>query len=525
MIDAIVGWLVATVGDHGLRLVKGSAEERVLRRALSRTIDSVVRQELVDSQDALRAGLEICFSGPPSASDHSTGSVMGDLRAAVTERLALLGQLVDSRTGRPFYGDVQVEPDVLVDRVTDAFVQALRQTAIESGPEGLLHALESEEMRGLIDGLARDLPEATRTAVQKAVAHEAADGLLIDPARRWELDRFPPSALLRAEYAVVPFHGRDGLLADIGDWASSPVSCAMTLWTGAGGMGKTRLMMEAVQRFRDAGWRAGFLAPHVREVSAAQLVTLGEGAAGVAVVIDYAETRTSVVHSLCRTALATGAVTRLILLARAAAGWWYELRRTSGPVGDFLNGPAVTRRELSPLTAGCASRAEEFRLAARSYADVLGVPVPAEAENLSASYYDRVLFLHMRALAATQGSDVQGEGGLLDYLLRRESAFWDAGVQDSGLGLLAGRPVHQAAALATLTGGATGRAEAIELLAQAPLLGGQPAAVVSKLAELLHRLYPAPTWLAGVQPDLLGEHLVGRAIEDDPMLLGVFGGP
>lgn len=525
MIDAMVGWLVATVGDHGLRLVKGSPEERALGRALSSTIDSVVRQEHVDSQEALRAGLEICFSEPPSPSGHSTGSVRGDLRTAVAERLAHLSQMVNSHTRRPFYDDVQVEPDVLVERVTDALVQAVRQTVIESGPERLLQALESEQMRDLIDGVARDLPEATRTAVQKTVAHEAADGLLIDPARRWEPDRFPPSALLRPEYTVVPFHGRDELLADIGDWALDPVSCAMTLWTGAGGMGKTRLMLEAVQRLRDDGWRAGFLAPHVREVSVGQLVTLGERAVGVVVVIDYAETRASVVKSLCRTALATGAVTRIILLARAAGDWWYELRRSSGTVGDFLNGPAVTRRELSPLAAGLDSRAEEFRVAARSYADVLGVPLPAEGENLSAAYYDRVLFLHMRALAATEGSDVQSEGGLLDDLLRRESAFWDTGVQDNGLGFLTGRPVRQAAALATLAGGATGRAEAIELLAQAPLLDGQPAAVVSKLAELLHRLYPAPTWLAGVQPDLLGEHLVGRAIEDDPMLLGVFGGP
>jgi hypothetical protein len=60
------------------------------------------------------------------------------------------------------------------------------------------------------------------------------------------------------------------------------------------------------------------------------------------------------------------------------------------------------------------------------------------------------------------------------------------------------------------------------LISQVPLLAGQPRAVVTKLTMLLHDLYPAPTWLAGVQPDLLGEHLVATSIDEDPLLLGVF---
>jgi hypothetical protein len=75
--------------------------------------------------------------------------------------------------------------------------------------------------------------------------------------------------------------------------------------------------------------------------------------------------------------------------------------------------------------------------------------------------------------------------------------------------------------VATLAGQAGNRTEAIRLLASsAPLLGGQSAVVVDAVAELLHRLYPGEAWLQGVLPDLLGEHLVERALDEDPDLLG-----
>src|SRR5262249_46475832 len=108
----------------------------------------------------------------------------------------------------------------------------------------------------------------------------------------------------------------------------------------------------------------------------------------------------------------------------------------------------------------------------------------------------------------------------------RERQFLDDGVESLAGGQLKGRPILQCAAAATLAGRTNDRADAARLLSSsAPLLDGQPAAVVDAVAELLHRLYPREAWLAGVQPDLLGEHLVERALLEDPDLLGaVFGG-
>jgi hypothetical protein len=61
--------------------------------------------------------------------------------------------------------------------------------------------------------------------------------------------------------------------------------------------------------------------------------------------------------------------------------------------------------------------------------------------------------------------------------------------------------------------------EAIRLISRAPALAGQPATATAAVAELLHSLYPGDGWLEGVQPDLLGEHLLYRAGQEDPAIL------
>jgi len=127
----------------------------------------------------------------------------------------------------------------------------------------------------------------------------------------------------------------------------------------------------------------------------------------------------------------------------------------------------------------------------------------------------------MAALAAVQGERLRTEEELLDWALRRERGFLDQGVRSIGCGQLAGHPILQCAAVATLAGSAPDRRAAAELLARAPLMGGQTAAVVDTVAELLHRLYPGQTWLQGVLPELLGEHLIESATVADPDLLGV----
>lgn len=375
------------------------------------------------------------------------------------------------------------------------------------------------EMLRRLDGLA-DLPELIRQAIATAQAHM----LVADPAMRWHGDRFPSSALLRPEYRVVPFWGRDDMIDGILAWAAEGSDVSLRLYVGAGGMGKTRLMIEACGRLRLAGWRAGFL--HESTATADQLAVLGRDARGVVVVVDYSETRPGAVSRLIDAALAATVPVRVLLLARSTADWWPRLRQLPDAVGDFLNGPAVGVHVVSALAGDAADRATVYRRARAAFRDTLGsdAPEPADPGDLDAQAYERVLFLLIRALAAVEGEDVEGGRGLLDYALRREQRFWDDGMRESDLAILAGRPVRQAAALATLAGNVHSFEQAINLVGTAPLLRDQPSAALGRVADLLHRLYPGESWLGGVQPDLLGEHLVARVIEEEPTLLAVLGG-
>jgi hypothetical protein len=402
-------------------------------------------------------------------------------------------------------------PGDLAGRVVRAVYEAL-VAAAPTVPE-LAAAYQRTVLTRLTE--LRSLPADAR----RHVLHTTAFALLADPSRTWLADRYPTSALLRAEYGVVPFWGRAELVDDLTGWAELGPPVGVRLYTAAGGMGKTRLLIELCRRLRGAGWRAGFLRQDVTHVEAAHLTHLGRDVPGVLAVVDYCETRQQAVGRLVDAALRSGTNTRIVLLARAAADWWHQLRQLPDALGDFLNGPAVTVHSVPPLAPDPVRRKEVTDLARHTFAQVLGRAAPDDAGELSADAYDRVLFLHLRALAAVEGSAADDVRALLDFALRREQGFWDSGLRAADLPLLTGRPIRQAAALATLAGSAGDLDAATRLLARAPLLAGQPAASIGRVAELLHRVYPSEAWLSGVQPDLLGEHLVEQVIEDDPRLL------
>jgi hypothetical protein len=366
----------------------------------------------------------------------------------------------------------------------------------------------------------RDQPQEILVAISGALAAAA----VTDHRRQWRPDLYPPSALLRAEFEIVPFYGREDTLTDLRAWADSENAIGVRLYTGAGGMGKTRLMLELCGQLGSDGWRAGFLnRSSGRAGWLLPLDALSEGDQPLLVVIDYAETRLPEVVALLQRALnrRAGGVVRIVLLARALGDWWINLKSKGEGVGDVLAGPATRVEPLQPLASDPAQRLPVFERAAAAFQRVVpGSQVPT-SPSLEAKHYDRVLYVLVTALAAVQGDTVEKESDLLDWALRREREFLDDGIESACYGQLKGRPILQCAAVATLAGQASDRDEAVRLLSSsAPLLRGQPAAVVDTVAELLHRLYPGEAWLQGVLPDLLGEHLVERALNEDPDLLG-----
>ena len=89
--------------------------------------------------------------------------------------------------------------------------------------------------------------------ISKPIIEWVKDNLILEkwkeyivfPDRRDLPEKHPPSILLRAEYAVVPFTGRDNLITKLHrNWINSADKISIKLIHAPGGEGKTRFGIE-----------------------------------------------------------------------------------------------------------------------------------------------------------------------------------------------------------------------------------------------------------------------------------------
>jgi hypothetical protein len=353
----------------------------------------------------------------------------------------------------------------------------------------------------------------------------AASALITIPRRIWRAKYSPPGALLRPDYdRSVPFHGRQRELIDLDQWCNARAGIAVRLYTAAGGMGKTRLFIELCSRLTGVGWHTGFLSSNSRQAPVELWQTLSGRWQKTLVVIDYAETRREELISLLRavdrrqqTIEQKQERFRIVLLARAADYWWDTMKAQEDCVGELLSGPATTKHRLAPLAMTYEERRESYSKALTAFADALGSAKPSDfPSDLSAEHFERVLLLHMSALATIDGVQVKGDQGILDYTLSRERRYWSQRLKAKQLSSTLELGILQGMAAITLGGGVKTKGEAVELLKKIPLLEDQKRIDLTALAALLHESYPGEKYIEPLQPDLLGEHLVQVALEDDP---------
>jgi hypothetical protein len=340
---------------------------------------------------------------------------------------------------------------------------------------------------------------------------------LILPDSQWRKKVDPPGALLRAEFGVVPFHGREKEMDDLRVWCLDDEPVRVRLYTGAGGMGKTRLAREVARTLRPEGWRTGFLEPEALASPREAWTQVARPGGRVLVIVDYAETRRDLLIPLVRGMYeAEDGSYRLILLARAALDWWEQLKTERHGVGALLAGPATTRHSLTPLAFAVPERARSYELAAGAFSERLARPRPAALpDDLDAEHFERVLLLHMSALIAVDGGKekVKGENGILDQILHRERRHWRERVKEAGLPSTFAKGVGRAMAAITLGGGAADENEAVEVLRGLSFFDRQTGDVLVRTARLLHECYPGTHWIEPILPDLLGEHLIEREME------------
>lgn len=141
--------------------------------------------------------------------------------------------------------------------------------------------------------------------------------------------------------------------------------------------------------------------------------------------------------------------------------------------------------------------------------------------DLSADHYSQILFIHLAALAALRGSSATGDRELLDMAVGHERACWRHLLAGSGLDEARFDALEQAIALFTLFGGAGSAREAKVTIGRTPRVSIVPPNLRGELFDLLRRLYRRDGGLSGLQPDLLGEHLVAAALARDDELIDV----
>ncbi|MBI4185265.1 MAG: tetratricopeptide repeat protein, partial [Proteobacteria bacterium] len=389
--------------------------------------------------------------------------------------------------------------------------------------------------------------------------------LLVDSVRPPPPKGSAPSLLLRAECGIVGFQGREQLLNEIESWCESEAVASARLFFGSGGVGKTRLFIEACRKLREkkwseveghlrAGewgdafkrlfrrnWRTGFLNKDLAALDASTLDRLFQGRRPVFVVVDYAEARGRALRDLLAGAARAGprSRVRIALVARTVTDWWEEIKHQTADMETLLTS--------SPAPVEVRSLGEElerkavFDRAVAGFQRWRGEPGRAlDPPDLSQPVFGTTLFIHMAALSAVwEGKRLDTADALMDFVLHHERRYWRSAARELEMPVSLDPAIEQAVALVTLAGGAIEKPLARRLVSSAPALAGR-AEDSGKVFGLLDSLYRRPRpagrgWrLDGLQPDLLGEHLVfrqvakeegdteGRRVAGEGTLLGAF---
>ena len=211
-------------------------------------------------------------------------------------------------------------------------------------PFNVFHACEAHHNRAVLDGIAKVLA-GEASPLPSAVPGPGFRAFLLDSKQEalpaWAFAKGPASLLL-ARHRLVPFADFHDLRGEFVRWATGAPADGLgapvlgRLVHGPAGLGKTRALIEIADELTRAhGWLAGFVPPGVRthesaEVALERLILSGRDAAGLMLIVDYAESRRDDVvwlaDRLIRRADAVDAKpARLVLLSRGNGVWWWEL--------------------------------------------------------------------------------------------------------------------------------------------------------------------------------------------------------
>ena len=175
-------------------------------------------------------------------------------------------------------------------------------------PFSVFHTPLVDDTPALLDGIRRRL-SGEAPVRSSAPPDEGFHGFLLDPKQEhlpaWAGDTRPASLLL-AKHRLVPFDDFHGIKDDFVRWATGTPAHALGRTTlgrlvhAPAGVGKTRALIEIADVLtREHGWLTGFVPRNVRGVgheavsgsALRRLILGGRDAAGLMLIVDYAESR------------------------------------------------------------------------------------------------------------------------------------------------------------------------------------------------------------------------------------------
>lgn len=483
------------------------------------------------SQDALRLGAYTCGEHAADAVGHSGvilkyeltaveggwrlfklrgGQVVGGFSGGplLNDRTkGVCAVLETSRGGRTDLGGFAVPMAAVLEVLPDL---AQRNVAFHATDKRWRWAVEQERVQAAER-------EGRRTKLPMMPAH---------PELAWQSDEASPSELLRPRYGVVPFTGRDELLAEVVRWREADEGLRVLVLTGGGGVGKTRTAVEVCAAAERAGWTAGLFASSDDVEQGLDVLAGWPGRLLVA--IDYAETRPRMVAKVLWRLHRhpDRPPTRVILIVRQAAAATHKALRglfaSQTDTSEEL-GWLIRRAMIVHLGGGKweLDRRTLFDTAVAAFAERLRRTTPTTRVDLQAGYFDRPLFVLIAALLAVRdpGLDltVLSDDELLEEILEHEASYWERWNTRRQLGLDQDDQ-KLAVALAALFGAETAE-DANQLVRLLPGLAAASGERTLAVRRWLARLY-GPTDASGdhitpLEPDLLAETLIASTLNDE----------
>lgn len=331
------------------------------------------------------------------------------------------------------------------------------------------------------------------------------DGPLRQPYRAADTAE-TPVRLLRAEYAVVPFAGRDELTILL-DWCRQIAGgdrTGVAVVCGVGGAGKTRLALELAHRLHAEKWLAGVLPKDTdpRPLAAAKGRLL--------VVLDYADGRVQDVIALLKVLRArSGPPAVVVLTARSSGGQWltdivgsldddrHAYRREEIDLPDHHPNP----RDIYARTVAALRRDGHSRL-----------KLPDPAPEVRWTTLDLVLLGWIAAAGVTSLPATRVE--LYDEVLRHEENYWCTVYARFRTDVAPDRALlRRAAACVSLVAPPEESIDAV--LTAITDLAEDPAERRTVRRTLQTCLSPASGEGLAVRPDPVADHLLRGLLRDD----------